>query len=196
MKQSEKLDLILRGLYEHMNDGQYWSITEILKPLGIQLNFEELWRLTHRLYEDNYIHQPISNVKDVLCKINSYGIEYCEEDSYTYTGHSIITNTYNISITDSPNATIVSNSQNVSISINNYAEVKNKITELRNAVQSNPGIDQLKKQEIIECIDEVEANVDNGRVPKYTMRSLLSLTSDIAGLASIGLELAKLFGII
>lgn len=116
MKQSEKLDLILRGLYQHMNDGLYWPISEVLKPLGIQLNFEELWRLAHRLHDDGYIESPISDGQDVICKITSYGIEYCEESSYTYTGQSIITNAYNITVEDSQNVSVVGTSENVTFS--------------------------------------------------------------------------------
>jgi hypothetical protein len=115
MKQSEKLDLVLRGLYEHKDDGLYWPISDFLKAIGFQPKFEELWRLAIRLRDDNYVQDPISDVQDVLCKITSYGIEYCEESSYTYVGKSIITNNYNISIGENKNLSVVSDSQNVSV---------------------------------------------------------------------------------
>jgi hypothetical protein len=116
MKQSEKLDLILRGLYKHKDDGQWWSVKEILQSCNLPTNAEETRRLAQRLKEDNYISAPGYHLDDVFCKITTYGIEYCEESSYTYTGHSLITNNYNISIEDSHNVSVVSNSEEVRVS--------------------------------------------------------------------------------
>ena len=173
MKQSEKLDIILRGLYLHKD--KYQTIGEILNSNGIEASLEEKWQLVHRLRDDNFVTDPFSSNGDPACKINTYGIEYCEESSYTYKGQSLITNNYTISISDSPNASIVSNSQNVSITINNYTEVKDKIVELREAIDLN--------------------KVDQGRIPKYSFKSLLSMSADIATILPIVYALAKLLGV-
>jgi len=193
MKQSEKLDIILRGLYLHKD--KYQTIGEILNSNGIEASLEEKWQLVHRLRDDNFVTDPFSSNGDPACKINTYGIEYCEESSYTYKGQSLITNNYTISISDSPNASIVSNSQNVSITINNYTEVKDKIVELREAIDLNKEIDSRRRQDLLECLDEVEANVDQGRIPKYSFKSLLSMSADIATILPIVYALAKLLGV-
>lgn len=193
MKQSEKLDLILRGLYQHRDEG-IWGIDEILQSYGLSISNEEIWRLAHRLKDDGYIDGPYIGDGKPTCRINTYGIEYCEESSYTYKGESLITNNY-FSITDSPNAAIVNNSQNVLININNYREVKEKIAELKGAINSNGEIDMPRKQDILGCLEEMESSVEAGQIPKYSFRSLLSMSSDIATILPIVYALAKLLGV-
>jgi len=49
MKQSEKLDVILRYLYERRNERRDFSITEILKESNIQADENEIGRLANQL---------------------------------------------------------------------------------------------------------------------------------------------------
>ena len=192
MKQSEKLDLILKTLYNYRQDGRYFSIEEICKSQNIPVEPKiELRMIVKRLEQDGYIRAIYTN-SDISAVLTSHGIEYCEEDSYANKGHSIITNNYNLTITNSPNANIVSSSDNVTILINNYSNIKNKISEIRDTIKRDTTISQNRIQDIIDCIDEVETAIDSGKKPKFSFSSLVELTSNIAGIGSLVIELGEL----
>lgn len=189
MKQSEKLDLILRELYKHKHDGHYHSIKEICDNLNIDIAANaEVPSLAHRLKNDSLINAHFM-LNDAMASLTTYGIDYCEEDSYTYRGSSIITNNY-INVTNSPNANVVSNSSNVTITINNHQAIKNKITEIRDAAETLT--DQIIKQEILECLEEVEASIEAGKKPKYSFTYLANIAGGLAGVGSLVIELGKL----
>jgi len=155
MKQSEKLDLILRELYKYKNDGRHHSIGLICKALNILLDSDlEMGNLASRLKTDGLINATIT-IGDSLAELTSSGIEYCEENSYSYSGQSIITNNYNISVVNSPNSNIVSQSSNVSItqSIN---EVNQTIEKIRETIASDSTIEMYKADEILECLNEIQ----------------------------------------
>ena len=101
-----------------------------------------------------------------------------------------------MTITNSPNANIVSKSNNVTIQTNNYGVIKNKINDIREALKSDISIPQDKIQDIIDCIDEVETSLESGKKPKFSFSSLVELTSNFSGIGSLVIELGKLiFGI-
>lgn len=56
MKQSEKLDVILRYLYDRKDDGKEYSILTILENSEIETNYQEVSRLAEQLSKDGYIH--------------------------------------------------------------------------------------------------------------------------------------------
>lgn len=192
MKQSEKLDLILRALYQLRYDGNFHSFKSICETQNIPVEPQnEIRMLAHRLKDDGYINAVFTR-SDAAAVLTSYGIEYCEEDSYSYKGHSIITNTYNLTISNSPNANIVSSSTNVTIQIANHAEIKNKINELRKTVQSNADISDKKKQDLIDCLEEVETSIDAGKKPKFSFKQLTEQGSNVAGIGSLLVDLGQL----
>jgi hypothetical protein len=55
MKQSEKLDIILRYLYDQKDDNREYSIAEILKQSDVDTNPTEFARLGEQLERDKYI---------------------------------------------------------------------------------------------------------------------------------------------
>lgn len=190
MKQSEKLDLILRELYKHKHDGKYYYLSQICKELNIAVAPNtEIPTLGHRLKSDMLINASFRQ-NDVAACLTTYGIDYCEQDSYTYRGHSIITSTYNINVTNSPNANVVSNSSNVSISITNHDGIRNKINQIKDVVDKIP--DGLNKQEFLECLEEVETSIEAGKKPKYSFSSLTDIAGGLAGVGSLVIELGKL----
>ncbi|MHA8061420.1 hypothetical protein PQG22_09105 [Aquirufa beregesia] len=195
MKQSEKLDLILRELYNYKNDGRYYSIGWICETLNIPVDsIYELSNLTRRLNDDGYIN-PSFSYDEYSAQLNSYGIEYCEENSYTYSGHSIITNNYSISIVNSPNSNIVNQSSNISISqtINDASQTVEKIRDL---VALDTTIDKKKATEILDCLNEIQDNLNNNRIPKFAIKSLIELASDISTISSWVMLLGQYSGII
>jgi len=195
MKQSEKLDLILRELYKYKNDGEYYSIDWICKTMNIPVDsFLELNKLAHRLKDDRFI-TPLFAHNDCSAELTSYGIEYCEENSYTYSGHSIITNNYSISIVNSPNSNIVNQSNNVSIS-QNTSEAIQAVEKIRESVSIDSTIDKEKAAEILECLNEVQDNLRNNQKPKFAIKSLIDLASGISSISSWVTTLGQFAGII
>src|SRR5690554_6143745 len=86
MKQIEKLDTLMFGLYARFKDGkQNGALEELVGNLQIPINgSEEVRLLADRLSDDGYIKIISRNKQFVFASITSRGIEYCEEDSYTY----------------------------------------------------------------------------------------------------------------
>jgi hypothetical protein len=185
MKQSEKLDLILRGIYERRKD-RFIEVHKILPVIGVEAEAEELIRLLGRLHEDGMVR--VISSYDVV-EITTHGIDYCEEDSYTYRGQPLISNNYNIAINGS---SVVQNSQNVTNTIN--ADVKGIISELRTAIESIRAVEPIKSADITDCLNEVESVVNDGKSPKYSFPSLLSIASDLATVAPALYPLVKSLG--
>ncbi len=195
MKQSEKLDLILKELYKFKNDGGYHSIGQICNTLGIPLDSTlEMGNLASRLKTDGLINAVIT-IGDSLAELTSHGIEYCEENSYSYSGHSIITNNYNISVVNSPNSNIVSQSSNVSIT-QNISEVNQTIEKIRETIATDSTIELSKTNEILECLNEIQECIKNNQKPKYAIKSLLDIAGGISSIASLVMTLGQFAGLI
>lgn len=196
MKQVEKLDIILKELYKYRFNGKYYEIGSLLDELKIDVEpHTELRMLFKRLQDDGYIKLISFGHRTSAC-LTSYGIEYCEENSYTYIGRSIITNNYNLTIKNSPNANIVSNSSNVNIQITNYGEIKTKIETLKYVVSNSKEIDSAKKIEILDCVDEIETTIDAGKKPKFSFASLTHIAGSISEIGLLVVELGRLiFGV-
>lgn len=192
MKQSEKLDLILKSFYDHRFDGIQEFSTAHFEKLIPLANEYELDVLMKRLQADGYLKTYLSEEDGGIAKITSRGIEYCEESSYTYIGSSLVTNNYSISVNNSSGISIVNASKNININISNIKDVNNKIEELLKAIHGNSIISQSNRVEIIECIDEIKTSLANDKKPKYSFKSLLEMTSDFAGIGSLVAEIGKL----
>lgn len=93
MKQIEKLDLILKALYEIRLEG-YYPLAEICleKKFPIELK-TELRRLAKRLESDGYIDIIYAH-EECFGQITETGIVYSKMDSYSRKGQSVISNQY------------------------------------------------------------------------------------------------------
>lgn len=195
MKQSEKLDLILRELYNHKNDGSCYSIGEICRTLNIPLDsVSEIRLLANRLETDGFIKAVIT-CGDSSAELTSYGIEYCEENSYSYSEHSIITNNYSISIVNSPNSNIVNQSSNVSIT-QNISEVNQAIEKIRETIAIDKTINVTKATEILECLNEIQECLKKNNKPKFAIKSLLDIAGGISSIASWVTVLGQFAGLL
>ncbi len=152
MKQSEKLDLILRELYKYKNDGKYYSIGWICQTLNIPTDsILELNKIAHRLKDDSYINTIFSH-NDCQAELTTYGIDYCEEDSYSYSGSAIINNNYHINVENSSDTTIVSQSENIQIG---KAEIKSGLNEITDSVNSDSDIPENSKKDLLSRIEKL-----------------------------------------
>lgn len=145
MKQVEILDLLLKGLYEEGKD-DYRSLAMIINKNNIPVEtIDELRRLAKRLENDGLIGKPIFTRTDISARLTSYGVDYCEGDSYTYNGSAIINNTYNINIENSSDTTIVSQSEHVKINLS-QSDIKNELSEIVDLVCLGKGIEENAKK--------------------------------------------------
>ncbi|HMR20075.1 MAG TPA: hypothetical protein PKA53_12310 [Sphingobacterium sp.] len=92
MRQTEKLDLIMHGLYKRYLSGhQSKDVESLISEINLSLNPGELKILLYRLQSDGLI--KVSSTKQAtFAEIGSLGIEYCEENSYSYPGNPIFIN--------------------------------------------------------------------------------------------------------
>jgi hypothetical protein len=195
MKQSEKLDLILRELYKHKNDGKYYSIGWIYQSLNISIDSVlEINRIGHRLEDDGFINASFTH-NDCNAELTSHGIEYCEENSYTYSGHSVITNNYSISVVNSPNVNVVNQSSNVTIT-QNIGEVNQTLEKIREVISKDNTIGKTKATEILECLNEIQECLKNNQKPKFAIKSLIDIAGGISSIASLIITLGQFVGLI
>lgn len=111
------------------------------------------------------------------------------------TEHKSTSDTININVADSSNVNIVSGSSNVSISQKVKKDINNKIDELLSKLSKNNDVNKDVKEELTECALDIRDKVNSDKkVPKFSIRSLLSMTSQIASLSSLGLSIAQLIG--
>jgi hypothetical protein len=190
MKQSEMLDVILRYLYERRNDRREFSIAEILKESNIEAIESEIGRLANQLKVDKLIELNVLSQKLKKARITSKGIAYCEEDSHSKKGESIV-NHYKI--INSPQATIVVHSSQVTINQQQYEKASQIINEIKEVISKDESVEIAMRTEILECLAEIEASVTSKKVPKFAMKSLLGMGSDIASISGLILSLVQLF---
>lgn len=193
MKQSEKLDLLLKGYYAKKDNHNLYFPHQILQENGIPYtDNREATMLAKRLYDDKLITaQNISGLR-IRGKITSHGIDYVEEDSYTYKGSSIINNNYHTTISNSSGISIVSSSSNVHVNISNIGDVNNKIEELLEKIQSSYEVPGEIKTEMIDCLEEMKASLSQDRKPKHSFAALLNMANNFAGISTLAIEVGKL----
>lgn len=190
MKQTEKLDLILKKLYEFGFDGKYHSIVEILSDSGVQATRGEVYALIERLDSEGLV--KMTSTKDTIyADITSYGVQYCEDDSFTHRGIALINNNYDIKIENSPGANIVNQSTNVSIT-NQINEIRNILEKLKQTIDEDMTVSESMKTDIKDCLLEIENNLKAGQVPKFGIRKFIELVGDISSIASFVISLIQL----
>lgn len=160
MKQSEKLDIILRYLYERRDDRRQYNIADILLESKVTTNHTETNRLAFQLRDLKYI--DLNQLSSSLMKANitSKGIAYCEEDSFSRKGQSVVNN-YNI--INSSNANIVVNSSQVEINQTTQDKAKKIINKIRDAVGNDQSV-KLERNKATDVKDLIPAYVHVERV--------------------------------
>ncbi len=193
MKQSEKLDLILKTLYNSRNNVEYSNLTETINKSGITTSGEiEHDTLISRLISDKLVEGNLFEEGGGFLKITSRGIDYVEEDSYTLKGSPITNNYYNTNISNSLGVSVVNSSNNVHVNISNIGDIREKIEDLVKAIQVSSIITKEQKTEMIECIDEIKTSLDRDKKPKYAFDALLAMANNFAGISTLAIEVGKL----
>lgn len=91
MKQTEKLDLILKALYNQ--PGRTGEVVSLLEQIGVKVTLDDAHVLGRRLSDVGYVR--FTPTRDsAWVDMKSEGIEFVEESSFTQQGQSAITNNY------------------------------------------------------------------------------------------------------
>lgn len=193
MKQTEKLDLILKGLYK--DPEHYHSLKGILLDAGEGATVDEIHQLGQKLKSDGYM-LFWGGPDDVAGQITINGKIYVEGDSYTYRGRAIISNHYNISIVNSPNANLVNQSRGVSIDQSSSATATEAVENIRQTINASKELDPNLSREILECLQEIEQGIKEGRRPKFAIKSLLDVAANVSQISSWLTTLGQFAGIL
>lgn len=190
MKQSEKLDLILKQLYDFKFDGRYYDIAEILSNKGCEVSFDEAFSLGRRLQSEGLI-KFIGTKDGASATLTSEGVEYSESDSYTFKGSAVITNHYDIKIVNSPGSNVINQSSNVNVG-SRINDLESILTELIRTIEKDKEIDATNKQEICELEREVRNNLSAGYIPKNALKSLMNFLGNFSSLGSFVIKIHEM----
>lgn len=182
MKQFEKLDLILKKLYELRHERNNLALDAIMQDLNIYESEEERRRLAERLESDG-----LANVyKTGAIVITHPGIKYCEENSYSQPGKSLTSFNFNISgdISGSNIMMTAGNISHVKQSIKQKNESSEIIRKIKEIALANNEIEKEQKDDILECANDMEDKINAGKpISKYQLKSLLDISAGFAQLA-------------
>ena len=189
MKQKEKLDLLLKQLYNHKADHQYADVYDIFALMKDEVSETEAELMVQRLEDLNLIEKIFT--KDGLsAKITSKGIEYCEEDSFAQNGSPIVNNHYNLNIKNSPNSNIINQSSNVKIG-SDIEQIDSLLNDILEKIISDQGLAESRKNDIKKCVEEIKNNLKEDKVPEFGLKTLLSLLSDVSSVSGLAINLAQ-----
>lgn len=108
----------------------------------------------------------------------------------TVIGNNIV-NHYNI--VNSPQANIVVNSNQVAITQSQHDKATEIIKQIRETITKDESVEVAMRTEILECLTEIESGIENKKAPKFAIKSLLGMGSDIASISGLVLNLAQIF---
>ncbi len=200
--QKEKLDLILKQLYKKYKQGEdrYFDVKGLMVESKIYTNDTEVKNLVGRLIDDKLVEaenggRTYGFAAWSLVKISTFGIDYCEENSYAKPGVSLISNNYYISGTGS-NIIQHSNRFTINQQFGETNKILELIEELKKKANEEEMLDSLR-EDIKECADEIAAKVTaQQKVPKFLLSSLISSAANNATIGGFAIPIGQLLGFI
>ncbi|TCD08603.1 hypothetical protein EZ449_12245 [Pedobacter frigidisoli] len=190
MKQTEKLDDILRNAYAGYLDLKsmgYFGINELLAEAGVEVSFEENFALGKRLERERLV-KLIGSKDSVSIKLTSNGLEYCESESQPSIPLIQITNNH---ITNSPQANLISGFTGITITqddtIKGFTEALKKI---ESQVTGSGSIAEATKVLALERVDKIIGYTEaRNEIPKRGLTDLIGMAGDLSSVASLILSL-------
>ncbi len=191
----EKLDMILRYLYDRRNEDKEYEIREILQDLEIHTSVKEAFRLANRLAEVGVADITRMQAGHFL-QISSPGIEYCQKRSFTQPNRSIISmQNFSGNFFNSQLMTAGDSVNNSSQQMGANDEVANLIQRIREVLRQEA--EEEQRQDLEEYLQDVEKKVHNReKVPKLQWNALLQNSANLASTGTLMLELAQLLGFV
>lgn len=185
MKETEKLDIILRGLYEYRGKGCWMTPRDFIPDL----TFEDQYRIARWLDDHGYVISAMTQDSCML-KISTDGMMYCEGDSMSHPGSPITLITY-VQTINSPGSTIQVGIQG-QVLYPNITEIQSQIDAIRKEIEGLYGINTNMVSEIGHCLDEIAVKVEDRKpVPGFIwdwlgrIDTITSLADKVASLHSL-----------
>lgn len=175
MTEKQKIDIILRGLYEFKGTKTFCAPTMFLPDLSSN----DSMRIAAWLRNNGFVNSPGNS--GFMMRLTSDGIMYCEDDSQSSPGSSVMAITYVQNI-NSPGSTIQVGIQG-QVLYPNITEIQGQIDAIRKEIEGLHGISNNMVSEIGQCLDEIAAKVDDRRPVPGFVWDWLSRIDTITSLA-------------
>jgi len=191
MKQVEKLDRILRYLYDHRFDGQYYSLFAIAEELSLPVTGRnEVIQLGHRLKDDGLVNAIGHAMGNLGLEISSHGVDYCEKQSYEDMNQPLASAPINIS--GSQQVVVVNNSPGASVV--NHGAAAPIAQEIVQQAGKDPSLTQNDREQLKQMLEEIQACAAQGVKPKVSLDTLLGRFGNVSSVGSLLTSFAQLFG--
>lgn len=184
MTEKQKIDIILRGLYEFKGTKTFCSPTKFLP----ELSSDDSMRIAAWLRNNGFVNSPGNS--GFMMRLTSDGVMYCEDDSQSSPGNSVMAITYVQNI-NSPGSTIQVGIQG-QVLYPNITEIQSQIDAIRKEIDVLSGINTNMVSEIGQCLDEIAAKVEDRKpVPGFIwdwlsrIETITSLADKVASLHSL-----------
>lgn len=186
MTEKERIDIILRGLYEFRGTGKQVSPSTFLPDL----TSDDERRITRWLESNGFVRANYISGGRTLVKLESEGVFYCEEDSQSQPGTPVTAITF-ATIIDSPGTSIIVGIQGQTI-YQNSAEVLQEIENLRSEIRASDEVYKSMFLKIGEFLDEIEIRIKSRKpIPSFywdwisRIDSISSIAEKIQGLIKL-----------
>ncbi|MBK8339189.1 MAG: hypothetical protein IPK99_03920 [Flavobacteriales bacterium] len=182
MKQVEKLDTILRYLYDRRFDGHRYMLFNIPKELELSIGGrDEVIELGQRLKKDGVIDAIGLAMGDMAMQINSYGVEYCEGRSYGNIMQPLASSPINIS--GSQQVVVVSHSPGTSVlNMGSGAMLADRIMQEAGKDESLSDGDRATLKQLLE---EINACAAHGVKPQLNVDTLIGRFGNLSSVGSL-----------
>jgi hypothetical protein len=190
MKDSERLDLIIRRLYEIRKTRRSPYLSDIMKELNIYEDEDDVRLMAKRLV-------PYASMTRITAgihiDIDQGGIDYVQEGPNQQKEYSGL----NVHFHGSHAQGIIAGHDisHVSQNMNFNSDAEKLISELKEAINQSPELTADKKEVAAEWVAEIEDDMKNSKpVRKIKWESLFSSVANASKIVEVATKLAEMYG--
>ncbi len=155
MKEKEKIDIVLRGLYEYRNT-KFFVYPKTILP---SLTATEDGRISSFLHDGGLAIRPGNG--GYRLKITAKGVMYCEGDSQTFPGEPVITITQ---VINSPGATVITMKGQVVYP--NSENIMREIESIKHDLHAMQNLSETMIPLLDEFLDDIHSRIeDRKKIP-------------------------------
>jgi len=128
----------------------------------------------------------------IISRITHKGISEMEksiknEPSEHFQPQTVIYNLYN-----SSNNNIITSSKNSNINISDdIIKIKEIMGSIESKIREDKNIDDLRKKNIADIMEEIKNNLNNNKIPKFSIKNLIDIIGSISSIAGLGISLSQ-----
>lgn len=190
MKQVEKLDRILRYLYEHRHEEQRVPLDGVVKELGMPIvSPAEVSDLGKRLVDDGVVDALRITLGRYMLRLNSRGVDYCEGRSYESASQPAVQTT-TINITNSQQVALNNNSAGATAS--NHGDAAVLAGRILQEAQKDPTLTSGDIEQLKGLLEAITEGLANGRSPRSKGEELINRYGSIASIGGLITSFAQM----